>query len=111
MEDGTAAQNLRCMKRKFSFPSTWSFRFLRLFCPDDLLEEIEGDIIQKYNKDVKKYGEGKAGRRLIWNAIRFFRWSIIARNKFDFLGNQNLMFRTNSKIIGRQIAGTKLFPL
>jgi len=99
------------MKRKFPLPSTWSFRFLRVFCPDHLLEEIEGDIIQKYNHDVKKYGEGKAGRRLIWNAIRFFRLSIIARNKFDFLANQNLMVRANSKIIGRQIARNTSFSM
>src|SRR5690349_14671639 len=58
------------------------FRFLQWFCPDHLYEEIEGDIIQKFNRDVKTFGEKRAKRRLIWNAVRFFRPGIILRNKF-----------------------------
>lgn len=27
-------------------------RFLRWFCPEYLFEEIEGDLIQKFEKDV-----------------------------------------------------------
>jgi hypothetical protein len=32
-------------------------RLLRAFCPLQLLEEIEGDLIQKFNRDVKNFGE------------------------------------------------------
>jgi hypothetical protein len=34
----------------------WIFWFLGVFCPDHLHEEIEGDLIQKYNRDVKTLG-------------------------------------------------------
>ena len=34
--------------------------FLGTFCPPHLLEEIEGDLIQKFEKDVKLLGERKA---------------------------------------------------
>ena len=30
----------------------WLFRFLRWFCPDHLYEEIEGDLFQKFEKDI-----------------------------------------------------------
>ena len=66
-----------------------ALQFLSWFCPDHLYEEIEGDLIQKFEKDVKLFGERKAKRRLLWNTIRFFRPRILFRNKFsvelDFL--------------------------
>jgi putative ABC transport system permease protein len=56
-------------------------RFLRWFCPPHLLEEIEGDLMQRFERDVKTFGEEKAKRRLLWNTIRFLRPGIILRNK------------------------------
>jgi putative ABC transport system permease protein len=50
---------------------------LKWFCPDHLYEEIEGDLIQKSEKDVKLHGERKAKRRLMWNVIRFLRLRIL----------------------------------
>ncbi len=69
------------------------FRFLRWFCPAHLYEEIEGDLIQKFEKDVKRLGKRKAKRRLLWSVIRFFRPGIILRNKFAMSQNQLPMFR------------------
>lgn len=60
----------------------FAIRLLRSFCPLHLLEEIEGDLIQKYEQDLKLYGERKAKRKLLWNVIRFFRLAILMRNKF-----------------------------
>ncbi len=58
-------------------PTDIVFRFLSWFCPTQLYEEIEGDLIQKFERDVKLLGEGKAKRRLLWNVIKFFRPGII----------------------------------
>ncbi|MBT1704760.1 ABC transporter permease [Chryseosolibacter indicus] len=57
-------------------------RLLEWFCPDYLYEEIEGDLIERYNKNVKVYGERVAKRKLVWNALRFFRPGIVLRNKW-----------------------------
>ena len=40
-------------------PPCLVFKMLRWFCPVHLLEEIEGDLIQKFKKDVKLFGERK----------------------------------------------------
>ncbi len=56
-----------------------SIRFLRWFCPTNLVEEIEGDLIQRFDRDIKHYGKAKADMRLIWSVIRFFRPEILAR--------------------------------
>jgi hypothetical protein len=71
----------------------WPFRFLKWFCPDHLCEEIEGDLIRKFEKDVKLSRERKAKRKLTWNAIRFFRAGIFLRNKFSMNQNQLPMFK------------------
>ena len=42
-----------------------ALRFLRWFCPSQLYEEIEGDLIQKFERDAKTVGEKKAKRKLI----------------------------------------------
>lgn len=58
-----------------------ALRLLSWFCPDYLLEEIEGDLLQKFERDTKLFGERKAKRSLLWNTIRFFRPGIILRSK------------------------------
>jgi putative ABC transport system permease protein len=73
--------------------SIFSLRILRTFCPPHLLEEIEGDLIQKFEKDMKLFGERRARRRLLWNIIRFFRPGIILRNKIAMEQNRFPMFR------------------
>lgn len=61
----------------------WSLAVLNWFCPDHLYEEIEGDLIQRFQRDVRRYGEAAARRRMVWNVIRFFRPGILLRNKFS----------------------------
>ncbi|MBY0436420.1 MAG: permease prefix domain 2-containing transporter [Cyclobacteriaceae bacterium] len=72
---------------------SWAIGLLRSFCPPHLLEEVEGDLIQKYNRDVKVFGERRAKWKLVWNVIRFFRPGIILRNKFSTEHNQLPMFK------------------
>ena len=68
------------------------FRFLRNICPAHLYEEIEGDLIQKFKRDVTNFGEKRAKRRLLWNVIRFCRPGIVFRNRFFFqLINANMI--------------------
>jgi putative ABC transport system permease protein len=74
----------------------FSIRLLRWFCPPHLLEEIEGDLIQKFNRDLKAsdaYILRRAKRRLLWNVIRFFRPGIILRNQLSFYTNPSPMLK------------------
>ncbi len=48
----------------FSNQSKYIFDFLKWFCPTHLYEEIEGDLIQKFDRDIKLFGEHWAKRRL-----------------------------------------------
>jgi putative ABC transport system permease protein len=85
------------------------FQFLKWFCPPHLYEEIEGDLIQKFKRDVKDFGEGKAKRRLLWNVIRFFRPGILLRNKFSMQLNQWYMFNHFLKVLFRNATKNKIY--
>ncbi len=84
------------------------FQFLKWFCPPHLHEEIEGDLIQKFNRDVKTIGERKAKRRLMWNVIRFFRPGILLRNKLTKNVNQSNMLAANFHFTWRHLRKQKL---
>jgi putative ABC transport system permease protein len=86
-----------------------AFRFLRWICPDYLVEEIEGDLIQRFRKDLKNFGERKAKRRLVWNALRFCRPGIILRNRFSFTLINTIMFRNYLTIAFRNVVKNKVF--
>jgi putative ABC transport system permease protein len=70
----------------------WVFKFVRLFCPPDLVEEIEGDLIQLFESDAKVFGKRRAKLRLLWASLRFFRPGILLRNKFSIQPDPLPMF-------------------
>lgn len=84
------------------------FKTLRLFCPAQLYEEIEGDLIQKFDRDIKLFGEKVAKRKLLWNVIRFFRPGILLRNKLNYNDNQTVMIGNYLKTSWRHIRKSKV---
>lgn len=93
---------------RFQFPK-WTQRLLRSICPEHLLEEIEGDLLQRFSRDIKLHGEKKARRRLIWNTIRFFRPGIVMRKKFSVESNHLHMLRNYFTIMFRNFARRKFY--
>ena len=89
----------------------FALRLLRWICPDHLYEEIEGDLIQKFNRDVKNFGERGAKRRMVWNAVRFCRPGILLRNKFSIELNQFSMIMNCFKISLRSLLKNKVFAI
>src|SRR6218665_2354320 len=81
----------------------WPLRVLQSFCPEHLYEEIEGDLIQRYQRDVKRHGAVKARRKLYWSTLRFFRPGIVLRNKLSFKLNSGTMIYTYLKIAVRSL--------
>jgi putative ABC transport system permease protein len=99
------------MKDEMTSLPRWASSFLRRICPEDLYEEIEGDIIQNFNRDVKQLGQRRAKQRLIRNTLRFFRPGIFLRNTFSFEITNLSMIRNYFTIAGRQLLKSKVFSL
>lgn len=51
-------------------PPKWALRFLRFFCKEHYLEQIEGDLLELFEREPSK-------RKFAWNTIRFFRWRYV----------------------------------
>jgi putative ABC transport system permease protein len=90
---------------------SWARRFIRSICPRGLAEEIEGDLIQKYKRDVKRFSGAVAKRKLAWNAIRFFRPGIILRNKVSFGPGRIDILWTYFKVSYRHLLKSKSYSL
>ena len=86
----------------------WAERFLLAICPEELHEQIEGDLIEIYNYELKTAGKRKARARLILACIRFVRPGIILRNKISLQQNDLLMFKNYFATSVRHIRKSKV---
>jgi putative ABC transport system permease protein len=84
-------------------------RFLEWFCPPELYEGIEGDLLEDFERDVKVVGEKKASQRLLLKVIRFFKPEIILRNRFKIQLINTIMIGNYFKVAARNIQKRKLY--
>jgi putative ABC transport system permease protein len=52
-------------------PPKWATTLLHRICPDHLLEEVEGDLLEEYNYQLRKYGKQHADRDYAISVIGF----------------------------------------
>ena len=97
-------------------PPRFALRFLEWFSPPSLFEGIEGDLVERFEQDLKvpevsdtpdTYRLRRAQRRLTWNVIRFFRPAILLRNKFSLQLINIVMLRSYFKMTYRNILKNK----
>lgn len=84
-------------------------KLLEWFCPPALYEGIEGDLLQKYDDDLREIGERKARARLAKGVLQFFRPEIILRNRFAFQLINTIMIYNYLIIAFRNVWKNKVF--
>ena len=85
-------------------PPKWASRFLEWYCNPQLLEEIQGDVYELYQRRLADKGRSTADRKFVWEVLRFFRWSNIKRSKTIFYSSNNTaMFRNYLKVSWRSL--------
>jgi len=95
-------------------PPKWALSFLHWFCPEHLVEGIEGDLQEQFMEDLKREGSPArvlaiARQRYVLRVFGFFRLSIILRNKFINPFNQPVMIRNYLTVASRNIRRQKLY--
>ena len=85
----------------------YALRFLEWYCPSSLHEGIEGDLVEQFEEDSLKIGSRKARLNFIINVVKFFRPSIVFRNRLSNSFFQNSMFRNYIKIAFRSLGKAK----
>lgn len=110
METGASVEDCwrRFVIKKDPLVVRLTISFVRWFCPQTLIEGIEGDLLEEYDHDLAKRGSRSASTRLIWNALKFFRLSILLRNTLKKGNNNSLtMLRSYFKLTLRNISRSK----
>jgi putative ABC transport system permease protein len=90
-------------------PPHWPLKILQFVCPHQLLEEIEGDLVQRFHRDCVTLGPRIARRKMIWNVFRFIRAGIILRNKLSLSSISAFMIPYYLRMAWRNIAGSKFY--
>ncbi len=90
-------------------PPKLALKVLNWFCPEYLIEGIEGDLIERYEEDREKRSELKATGTFYWNVLRFFHYEILFRNKFKLKIITTMMLTNYLKIGYRQLMKRRLY--
>jgi len=83
-------------------PPKWPILFLRWFCREDCLEEIEGDLIEIFFRR-HQHSPAKARRQFFWNVLKHFRPEFIKSLKLKPHYNSRAMIRNNFKTSFRSL--------
>ena len=89
-------------------PPKYALKFLRWFCREDYLEEIEGDLIEIFEMQFLE-SPSKAKRQFIWRVLMSFRpmfFKSIFKVKHS---NQLSMFKNNIKVSWRSLKRQPFF--
>ncbi|WOK07539.1 ABC transporter permease [Imperialibacter roseus] len=89
-------------------PPKYPLRFLRWFCREDYLDEIEGDLIELFEKQAEKSPE-RAKRRFVWDVVKSFRLRNIRSFKRSQNSNNYGMYKSYFRIGWRNLWRNKLY--
>ena len=91
-------------------PPKWLDRLLGRFCAPHLLEEVLGDLHERYALRVQKVGETKARRRYYQEVLAYLRPSVIKRQSIYSPKPIPMdMFRNHFKIAFRNLRSKKVY--
>ncbi|MEM7552206.1 MAG: FtsX-like permease family protein [Bacteroidota bacterium] len=95
------------MKTSNPLPPKWIGKLLHRLCKPELMEEIEGDLLEFYRDWLTRYSPSKANRLFVLHAIKFLR-PFALKSPFQTSSlNQNFMLKTHFKTARRQLIKNK----
>jgi putative ABC transport system permease protein len=90
-------------------PPRWATKLLGWYCRPELLEDLQGDLNEYFERNVKAEGTRKARLIYILDVLKFFRTYTIRKPKFVNLLIQWIMIGSYIKTSQRSIVRHKLF--
>src|SRR5688500_13976666 len=89
-------------------PPKQALKFLRWFCREDYIDEIEGDLTELFQSRHQQ-SPRKARIAFVLTVIRYFRPEFIKSWKSDNPSNSLTMFRNYFKVSWRNLARHKMY--
>ncbi|WKN41479.1 ABC transporter permease [Tunicatimonas pelagia] len=90
-------------------PPRLATRFLRWYCRSELLDEIEGDLYELFQRRVEAKGLRRAQLRYWLNVLMFFHPDYIRKRKQYNSINHTAMFRSYLKVTARNAVKHKFY--
>ena len=104
MNNGPDHQN-----RKEINPPRWAGRLLSWYCRPELLEDLQGDLNEYFDRHVREKGPRRAKFIYVLDVFKFFRSYTIRKPRFLNFLIQWIMIGSYIKTSGRSIVRNKLF--
>ncbi len=90
-------------------PPPWATRLLSWYCKPELLEDLQGDLNEYFERNIKTRGIKKAKLIYVTDVFKFFRLYTIRKPEFVNLLINWIMIGSYIKTSGRNIVRNKLF--
>lgn len=90
-------------------PPNWARQFLAWYCKPELLEDLQGDLNEYFERNLKSHGIKKAKLIYIIDTLKFFRLYTVRKPEFVNLLISWIMIGSYIKTSGRSIVRNKLF--
>lgn len=90
-------------------PPRWATRFLEFYCKPSLLEDLQGDLNEYFQRNVARKGVRYARLVYVIDVVKFFRPYTVRKPRFINLLIQWIMIGSYIKTSGRSILRNKLF--
>src|SRR6185436_12672395 len=90
-------------------PPRWAQRLLEWYCKPELLEDLQGDLNEYFERNTKAKGVTRARLIYILDIFKFFRLYTVRKPKFINLLIQWIMIGSYIKTSGRSLMRNKLF--
>jgi ABC-type antimicrobial peptide transport system permease subunit len=94
---------------KKTTPPDWAQQLLTWYCKPELLEDLQGDLNEYFERNIKSEGITKAKLIYIIDVFKFFRLYTIRKPEFITLLMNFIMIGSYIKTSGRSIVRNKLF--
>ncbi len=94
-----------------SAPPQLATRFLRWYCHPDLLDEVEGDLYELFQRRAKTQGLQRA-KALYWlNVLMFLHPDYLRKRKKPYSPNPTMMFRNYFKVATRNLVKHQFYSV
>jgi putative ABC transport system permease protein len=92
-------------------PPRWAERFLTWYCRPELLEDLQGDLLEYFERNKKQFGIRRAKLRYVADVIKFFRGYTLRKPQLLETLTHWIMLSSYVKTSGRSIIRNKLFSV
>ena len=99
------------MKNKTVQPPKWATKLLRAYCRPELLEDLQGDLHEFFERNLRTRGAFMARLIYILDVLKFFRPYTVRKPAFNAPLKQTFMLASYIKTSGRVIRRNKLFSV